>query len=67
MEKYPKSITNTPLPSKHTILSWIKSILPDLTLNLKIEDFGDGVLYSRLLTYYYGLPTNSKIILTPKN
>ena len=55
------------VPSKTIILTWLRSLLPDLPHSLKFEDFGDGVVYCRLLNHYYGSPVLQKIAWHPKN
>ena len=67
----PNSKPGTPsamVPSKTIIINWLKSLFPDLPLALKIEDFGNGVLYARILNHYCpgAIPT-SKNINHPKN
>ncbi len=55
------------MPSKTIITSWLKSLFADMPLSAKIEDFGDGVVYCRLLNHFYGNPPHSKITWSPKN
>ena len=59
---------NTLIPSKTHIINWIKTMFPDLPSQLKIEDFGNGVLYCRIINHYYpaAIPP-AKIFTTPKN
>lgn len=68
MDKFSnKPGTPSNIPSKTVINSWLKSLFPDLPLSTKIEDFGDGVIYCRLLSHFYGNPHHSKITWAPKN
>lgn len=69
MDKHLSTKPPTPgiVPSKTVITIWLKSLFPDLPLATKIEDFGDGVIYCRLLNHYYGNPPHSKITWSPKN
>lgn len=55
------------MPSKNVIIHWLRSLFPELPLNMKIEDFGDGVVYCRLLNHFYGNPAHTKITWAPKN
>ena len=69
MSQYQSSKVPTPTlaPSKTVIISWLRSIFSNLPLNIKIEDFGDGVVYCKILNHFYGNPTHTKIIWAPKN
>ncbi len=55
------------VPSKTIIISWLKSLFPDLSTSSKIEDFGDGVVYCRLINHFCGNVLHSKITWAPKN
>ena len=55
------------MPSKTIIANWLRSLFPDLPANHKIEDFGDGVIYCRILNHYCGQPAIQKFSWHPKN
>jgi len=55
------------VPSRTVIGSWLKSLFPELPVSPKIEDFGDGVIYCRLLNHFYASPPHAKITWAPKN
>lgn len=55
------------VPSKTIIINWLRGLFPDLCPNLKIEDFGNGVIYCRIMHHYYGTPPLQKINWHPKN
>ena len=59
--------TPSPVPSKTVIINWLKSLFPDICPNQKIEEFGNGVVYCRLMNHYYGSPHLQKINWHPKN
>lgn len=60
--------TPSMIPSKTHIINWLKGMFPDLSLHTKIEDFGNGVIYCRIINHYYpGTLPSAKILMSPKN
>lgn len=60
--------TPTTFPSKAHIVNWLRTMFPDLPIQLKIEEFGNGVIYCRILNHYYpGTIPPVKILMSPKN
>lgn len=60
----PSTPSNT--PSRTVIGAWLKSLFPELPISPKIEDFGDGIVYCKLLNHFYNSPPHSKITWAPK-
>lgn len=67
MDRHSKPGTPQTVPSKVLIINWVRSLFPDLPQTLKIEDFGEGLIYARILNHYYGNPIHTKISWHPKN
>lgn len=66
----PNSKPGTPgmIPSKSHIINWLKTLFPDLSVNQKIEEYGNGVIYCRIINHYYpGTIPSAKILVNPKN
>ena len=55
------------VPSKTLITQWLKTLFPDLPNSLKIEDFGDGVIYCRILNHFHNNPPQQRICYNPRN
>jgi hypothetical protein len=55
-------------PSRQQIFNWIQSLLSDVPLSLKVEDFGKGTIYCRILHHYFpGIISINRIIWAPKS
>lgn len=53
--------------SRQTVIAWIRTILPDVQPSTRIEELGKGVLYCRIINYYFpGVILINRIILHPK-
>lgn len=54
--------------SKSSMLNWVKSIVPDTPHNMKVEDFGNGVIFCKIINVYFAnIIPHAKIILNPRN
>lgn len=61
-------MTHSAQPSRQTITAWIHSILPDVPFNLRVEELGKGVIYCRIINYYFpGVILINRIIWQPKS
>ena len=66
----PNAKAGTPnnFPSKGLIVNWLRTMFPELSIYLKIEDLGNGVIYCRIINHYYpGTIPSGKILMNPKN
>ena len=62
-----KSTVHSSQPSRQNITNWIHTILPDVSPNLRIEELGKGVIYCRIINYYFpGVILVNRIIWQPK-
>lgn len=60
--------TPSNLPTKTLIFNWIKTICPDSSLKLKVEDLGDGVVYCKIINHYFSnIISVSRLAFHPKN
>jgi hypothetical protein len=63
-----KNITSNQQISKSSIIAWLKTFLPELNLNMKIEDLGKGVVYCRIINHFFpGYMALNRIVWAPKN
>ena len=61
-------MTHSAQPSRQTITAWIRNILPDVPVNLRVEELGKGVIYCRIINYYFpGVILINRIIWQPKS
>jgi hypothetical protein len=53
--------------SRLTIMNWLSSFLDDINANMRVEDFGKGVIFCRIVNHYYpGAVSLNRIIWNPK-
>lgn len=59
--------TPSSLPTKTLIFNWVKNIVTDSPLKLKVEDLGDGLAYCKIINHYFnGIITSNRIMAHPK-
>lgn len=62
-----KSTAHCSQPSRQNIINWIHTLLPDVPVSFRIEELGKGVVYCRIINYYFpGVILINRIIWQPK-